>query len=261
MAPKSPAEIGFYLNAKRLPYPRLESLFQLLIWYSIGTYVIEEVIADTEHSREGWPGFLWSERIVALLFTLEYFLRWHHSRHPSRYPCSFMGIVDLISILPFYIGFFVPVHRLHLIRTLRILRLLKLYRYSPGLQLLALGFYRARDQLRAIAFAIFVLVFASQAAMYEAERYAQPEVFESLDDSFWFTCVTVTTVGYGDIYPITPAGRIVALITFILGVTLVATFTGVMGSAFASVLREKLEYEEAMASKDRSPPDSDGSTS
>jgi voltage-gated potassium channel len=128
---------------------------------------------------------------------------------------------------------------------MRTLRLLKLYRYSRGLQLLARGFNQALDQLKALGFAVFVTAFASQGAMYEAERYAQPETFGSLIDSFWFTVVTVTTVGYGDMYPITLAGRIVAILTFITGITLVATFTGVMGSSFAVVFQEEAERKKS----------------
>jgi len=83
-------------------------------------------------------------------------------------------------------------------------------------------------------------VLVSQAAIYECERTVQKDKFSSLDDAFWFTCVTVTTVGYGDISPETTAGRIVSIMTFVTGITLFGTFTAVMGSAFASVLREQI---------------------
>ena len=160
-----------------------------------------------------------------------------------RYPISLVAIVDIVAVVSFYAGFFLPAATLHLIRTLRILRLLKFYRYSVGLQLLGLGFYRAREELKAIGFATFVLIFASQAATYESERYAQPEVFGSLSDAFWFTCVTVTTVGYGDTYPVTTAGRIVTMLTFVVGGTLFGTFAGVMKSAFAGGPKEQLSTE------------------
>ena len=233
----------FHIQTNELPSKRLETLFKSLIAYSIGMYVLEEMIAGTEHSKEGWPGFLWSERIVALLFTVEYGLRWYYSENRKRYPFSLMALVDLVAFLPFYVGFLVSEHSLHLIRTLRILRLLKFYRYSLGLQLLAIGFFRARAQLKSLGFATFVLVFTSHAAIFECERYAQPELFNSLDDAFWFTCVTVTTVGYGDMYPVTTAGRIVSVLTFVTGITLFGTFTAVMGSAFASVLRQQLSEQ------------------
>lgn len=235
----------FRINTNQLPSRRMEAFFKLLIVYSIGMYVAEELVAGTEHSKEGWAGLLWSERVVAILFTVEYFLRWYHNRNQRRYPLSLMAIVDLVAFVPFFVGFFVPIATLHLIRTLRILRLLKFYRYSLGLQLLAVGFHRAREQLKALGFATFVLVFVSHAAMYECERYAQPDKFGSLDDAFWFACVTVTTVGYGDIYPVTTAGRIVSMLTFITGVTLFGTFTAVMGSTFAAVLREQFDQRKS----------------
>ena len=233
----------FRISTNELPSTRVETFFKLLIVYSITMYVVEELVADTEHSKLGWLGFLWSERAVACLFTIEYFLRWYQSRDRLRYPLSLMAMVDLIAFLPFYVGFLVSEDTLHLIRTLRILRLLKYYRYSLGLQLLAVGFNRAREQLKAIGFATFVLVFVSHAAMYECERHAQPEQFGSLVDAFWFACVTVSTVGYGDIYPLTTAGRIVSMFTFITGVTLFGTFTAVMGSTFAAVLSEQFDEQ------------------
>ena len=231
------------ISTNRLSSKSLERFFHSLIWCSIALYVAEEMLAQTEHTREGHPGFLWTERMTASLFTIEYFLRWRESKNRLRYPFTLMALVDLIAVIPFYVGFFVPESALHLIRTLRILRLLKSYRYSAGLQLLALGFYRVREQLKALGFATFVLIFASHAAMYECERHAQPESFRTIGDAFWFTCVTVTTVGYGDMFPITSAGRVVAMLTFVLGTTLFGTFAGVMGSAFAAVLREQHELE------------------
>ena len=218
------------INTNPIPSKRLEEFFKVLIAYSIGMYVVEEIFIGSEHSLET-PALLWSERVVAILLTLEYFLRWYYSKNRLRYPLSFMALVDLAAFVPFYVGFFVPEGTLHLIRTLRVVRLLKFYRYSTGLQILALGFYRAREQLKALGFATFVLVFVSQGAMYECERYAQPDKFGSLDDAFWFACVTVTTVGYGDVFPVTGIGRFVAMITFVTGITLFGTFTAVMGSS------------------------------
>ncbi len=236
------------LTTNRLPSKWVEEFFKVLIVYSIGMYVVEELVTGTEHSKEGWPGFLWSERIVAVLLTAEYLLRWSHAGNKLRYPFSFMAIVDFMAVVPFYIGFFVGDETLHLIRTLRVLRLLKFYRYSAGLQLLAIGFYRAREELKALGFATLVLVLVSQAAIYECERSVQSDKFESLDDAFWFTCVTVTTVGYGDLSPQSTAGRLVSIITFVTGITLFGTFTAVMGSAFASVLREQIAMLDAVMS-------------
>jgi len=229
------------VGTNKLKSKGLENFFYVLVWVSIVLYIAEELFAKTEHTREGHPGFLWIERFIAGFFTIEYFLRWKESKDRLRYPFSLMAFVDLIAILPFYIGFFVPESQLHLIRTLRILRLLKSYRHSEGLQLLAIGFFRVRKQLRALFFATFVLVFASHAAIYECERHAQEDKFASIGDALWFTCVTITTVGYGDLYPITAAGRIVAILTFVCGTTLFGTFAGVMGSAFATVLQEQYD--------------------
>jgi len=108
------------VDTHRLPSRRMEEFFKVLIVYSVGMYVVEELAAGTEHSREGWLGLLWSERIVAVLFTFEYFLRWFYSENRRRYPFSLMAMVDLLAFLPFFAGFFVTNDTLHLIRTLRI---------------------------------------------------------------------------------------------------------------------------------------------
>jgi voltage-gated potassium channel len=113
---------------------KLELLSQAAILYSLATYIIEIQFVGSEHSRQGPSFFLWSERTVAVLFTLEYGLRWLSARDRRRYPLTALAIVDLLAILPFYIGFLVDLRVLRLIRTLRLLRLLKLYRYNAALQ-------------------------------------------------------------------------------------------------------------------------------
>lgn len=130
-------------------------------------------------------------------------------------------------------------------RTLRILRLFKFFRYSRSLQLLAVAFYRARSHLKALGFAVLVLVLFSHAAIYECERAAQPEKFTTAFDAIWFSCVSITTVGYGDIFPVTVIGRIVTMLTFVAGIMIFGTFAAVMNSSFAEMLEEELESGKA----------------
>ncbi len=231
-----------------IPSEIVEAFFKLLVVYSIAMYIVEELLVGSEHSLQT-PVLLWSERLVAILMTVEYFLRWSYCQNKWRYPLSLMDLVDLVAVLPFYVGFFVPEGTLHLIRTFRILRLLKFYRYSTGLQILAFGFWRVRHQLQALGFATIVLLFVSQGAMYECERHAQPEIFGDLGDAFWFACVTVTTVGYGDMFPVTTMGRIIAMATFVAGITCFGTFTAMMGSAFATTLKQEMEKQNVDANQ------------
>ena len=225
----------------------LEILIKLLILYSVGAYIVE-VSTGTENSYESHWVFLWSERIIASIFTLEYLIRilgkatvYGRGRKATlEYIASPLGIIDLISILPFWVGFYVPPHWLGMIRTLRILRLLKYFRYSRSLQFVALAFYRSAYQLRPLSFPVAVSILFSTVAMYEAEHLAQPEVFKSMFDSFWFTVVTITTVGYGDMSPITILGKIIAIIIFISALSLFAGIVSVLGPALTQIMEEQV---------------------
>lgn len=215
---------------------------------------VAELSTGSRNSYESHWFFPWGERLLALVFTAEYVARMRAAPKRLNYALSLPGIIDLVSILPFYVGFFVDTEMLRRIRTLRVLRVLKCYRYSTALQSLGLAFYRARQQLKAIAFALGVVVLFSMAAMYECEIDSQPDAFGSLFDSFWFTAVTITTVGYGDISPSTVAGRIVAIATFLSGLILFATFASVMTTSFTAALDERmteLESQEELPSQDQ----------
>jgi len=181
----------------------LEKFLQILIFYSLINYFLELEFAGTENSREGYLFFLWSERVVAAIFTIEYFVRWFFAKDRWKYVSSPMDLVDLISVAPFYIGFFVPAQSLRLVRTLRILRLFKIYRYNDALKSFVASFSMIKKELQIIGVAILVLVFMSATAEYEFERVAQPEMFAKYSDSLWWSLITLTTVGYGDMYPVT----------------------------------------------------------
>lgn len=216
----------------------IDSSMKWLLWTSIITYLIEEQLG-AENSREGHWGFLWTERVIAGVLTVECLVR--AFRGKLDYLKSPLGIIDLIGIFPFWAGFFVPPSWLNMVRTLRILRLLKFFRYSRSMQLTALAFYRAAGQLKPLVFSMLIIALFSSAAVYQAERYAQPDDFNSLFNTMWFTAVTVTTVGYGDISPVTPIGKCVTLIIFGVGLVVFAGIVGVLGNSFSEVLEEEMD--------------------
>ena len=150
-----------------------------------------------------------------------------------------MGIIDLISIIPFWVGFFVPREWLHFVRTVRVFRLLKFFRYSRSLQLVALGFYRAWHHLRALGFTMLIIGLFCSVSIFELESEAQPDKLGTLLDATYFTAVTVATVGYGDISPVTPMGRIVTMITSFFALSVFAGMLGIVGSSFVKVLEEE----------------------
>jgi len=218
----------------------IDRFLKFLILYSVGMYLFE-MISGTQNSLEGHVFFLWSERIVAAIFTLEIF--WRMQKERGAYIWSVMYWIDVLAIFPFWLGFGAPVKWLGIVRTLRVLRLLKFFRYSRGLQLVALGFYKAGAQLKYLAFPVLVAVIFSTVAMYEAEHLAQPESFSNLFKTFWFTMVTVTTVGYGDMSPITIPGQMIAMVTFLVVLSLFAGALGVMGSSMSKVLDDETDSD------------------
>jgi len=217
----------------------LEVFIQCIIFYSLAMYFFELEFAGTENSREGVLFFLWSERVVAVIFTIEYFVRWFFAPNRKKYPITPMAVVDLVAVLPFYIGFMVDLRVLRLIRTLRILRLAKLYRYNEALKSFITSFTRIKEELKVIGVAIIFLVFLSATIEFEFERQAQPESFSRYSDAVWWSIITLTTVGYGDMFPVTVGGRITAVLTLVVGLGIFGTFLSLIGSAFIATIQEK----------------------
>ena len=212
---------------------RFDPLFKLLIWLSIALYLIE-LQTGSPNSRAGNPLFLWTERGIASIFTLEYLLRfallgWRYARTP-------LGLIDLVSVLPFWVGFFVPMRWLGIIRALRVLRLLKYFRYSRSMQLVALAFYRAKYQLRSLAFAMLIVILLGSMTLHECEKDAPGSRFDSLYDSF--VKVALTTMNCAAVDPQTNAGKAAAMLVFLPAMAIFAGLIGVLSTAFSSVLDE-----------------------
>ncbi len=224
-------------NPPALPLWRLwfERFIKLLIIYSIVSFYIEFDFAKTPHSVGFW---LWNERAIAVIFTIEYFLRWHWSKHGWRWPFTFYAVIDLAAIIPFYLGFFVEIETLGAIRALRILRMMKFTRYHTALDHVIAAYVRVHNELMVLSGAILVLILFASVAIYHCEHDAQPDKFGSLSDSVWWCFVTITTIGYGDLVPLTWPGRIVAIITALLGMALFGTFVSIIGGSFIVGLKK-----------------------
>lgn len=211
-----------------------EVFIRVLIFYSIFSYFAEVDFAKDRHSQGFW---LWSERLVAVLFTVEYFLRWSWSKHGWRWPFTFYALIDLAAVLPFYLGFFVDAQHLGVIRSLRVLRLLKMARYHSALDKVLASFSKVKDELTVVGVAVIILILFSSTLMYEFEHAAQPDKFSSLSDSVWWCFVTLTTIGYGDLCPVTWPGRLTAIVTMLFGVGLFGIFVSLIGGALAASRR------------------------
>ncbi len=171
-------------------------------------------------------------------------------RHPFwgrlRWTMTPMAVVDLLSVLPFYLGIFVQLD-LRAMRVLRVLRVFKLGRYSMAMTVMAAV---ARQEARAIGAVLFVMavvLIVTSSLIYLFEHHAQPHVFSSIPVSMWWSVVTLTTLGYGDMVPITPMGRLLGGLTAILGVGMIALPAGVLASGFSEQMRiRREEYREAV---------------
>ncbi len=199
--------------------------------------------------------FLYFEIFSVFIFTVEYALRiWVSDlKYPElsktkarlKYIFSFMGLVDLFAILPFYIPLFFTFDGrfLRILRLFRLIRILKLSSYTTALQLLASVIFEKKQELIVTVFTIFILLLFSSALMYELESDVQPDQFPNIFATFWWAVATLTTIGYGDVYPITAMGKFLAAITAIFGIGLVAIPTGLLSAGFLSKIRDEKELK------------------
>jgi len=210
------------------------------------------VILDTFDNFPDWAYSLFRhiEIVSVIVFTVEYLMRlWtaplkFPNMRPSvamvKYAFSFMEIIDLLAILPFYLPFVFPIDLrvLRMIRLLRLLRLLKMNRYTTALSTIAAVFKRKSAQLVSSLFVAALLMVMSSVLMYTIENPVQPSVFRNAFSGLWWAVATFTTVGYGDIYPITAAGRVIGAVIALLGIGLVAVPTGIISAGFVEQLRK-----------------------
>ena len=219
--------------------PLVENAIKLLIVYSVTMYFLEIDVEQSADSTQGSALWLWSERVVALLFTIEFAFRW--KIRGNKYSRSRLGMIDLVAILPFWLGFVVPMAALHYVRTLRILRLFKFYRYSKAMRSFMRGLIKARDRLAGMGMVVLILLLFGAVGMYEIEGTVQPDQFGTMVDCVWWTTVTLTTVGYGDSFPTTTLGKMFAQLIMVLGLGTTAAFIGIVGQ---SVYDELVEEDE-----------------
>ena len=198
-----------------------------------------------------WSGPLQAIEAFALfVFTVEYALRFwsapehtlYAELHPWRARLSFalepMSILDLVTLAPLLASVFVE-SDLSVFLMLRLLRYFKLARYSPGMRSLALALQTERRALGASLLLLIGLVILSASVMHVLERDAQPDKFGSVPEAMWWAIVTLTTVGYGDVTPVTAAGRLVAGVTMVIGMIMLALPVGIVATAFSQEIHRR----------------------
>ena len=166
-------------------------------------------------------------------------------RSRFRYIFSFYGLIDLVAILPFYIQALFPGLDLRVLRALRLLRILKLNHYNSALDDLFGAIVEEKKSFVTTLYIFSVAFVLSSSLIYYAEHKVQPEDFRSIPDAMYWSIITLTTVGYGDVSPITVFGKGIAAITAIFGVVVVALLTGIVANAFNTQMeRRKIIFED-----------------
>lgn len=231
--------------APRTPAWWVQTLLIILIAINLCAVMLETV-DELYHQYQRW--FWLFDAISVLVFTIEYGARvWvateDHAyqngwRGRLRYMLTPMAIIDLLAILPFYLSLFVSVD-LRFLRAFRMLRVLKLTRYSSAMTVLIEVLKEEANTLMAAFFILFILLIIASSGVYFMEHNVQPDAFGSIPHSMWWALVTLTTVGYGDVTPITTAGRIFGGLVTIVGVGMAALPAGILASGLADQIHRR----------------------
>lgn len=171
------------------------------------------------------------------IFTVEYLLRIAVSSNRPGFIFSFYGLIDLAAILPFYLATSLDLRSLRILRLLRLLRAFKLVRYSKAAKLFRVAFTLAREELILFGVLALMLLYLASVGIWYFENPVQPDKFSSVFASMWWAITTLTTVGYGDVVPITDWGKAFTFFTLVIGLGIMAVPTGIMASALSEARR------------------------
>ena len=224
----------------------------LVVLLNIVAVVLESVPSIEQQYGRALALF---DSFSVVFFSVEYLLRiWtaaemkksaqsSANRRRLSYMLSFHGLVDLLAILPFFLQSLVPGLDLRFLRVIRVMRILKLSHYSTALEDLIASIYAERDAFISALYLLALSILITSCLMYFAEHDLQPEKFGTIPDAMWWSIITITTVGYGDVTPISAWGKVIGAVTALSGVFTVALLTGIVASAFATRVRtQEIEF-------------------
>jgi len=209
---------------------------QALILLSLVTFSVE-TLPNLEPQTHSILRFI--EIFCVIVFTIEYLLRIYVADSKPKFIFSFFGLIDLVAILPFYLSFGVDLRSLRALRFLRLFRILKLVRYNKAMNHFVRAIKSAKEEILLFIFITLMLIYFSAVGIYYFENEAQPEHFTSIFDSLWWAIITLTTVGYGDVYPITVGGKVFTFFILMIGLGIVAIPTGIISSALTRSIDKK----------------------
>ncbi len=218
----------------------------------IVTNVLAVVVETVEPIHARYEAEFWAFEVAAVaIVAVEYLLRlWVSDEHLSvagdgpikarlKFASTPFALIDLAAILPFYIALILPFADLRLLRVFRLLRLLKLVRYSPALATLGRVLHNERRALVGALLIMAAMLLVASTAIYYIERHVSPDKFGSIPESMWWALATLTTVGYGDVVPATPLGKMVGGLVMIFGLGMFALPIGILASGFASEIHRR----------------------
>jgi voltage-gated potassium channel len=216
------------------PGKAFDICIQALIVISLVTFSLETLPDLSIESRMILRSI---EITTVLIFSIEYLLRLLVADKKRKFVFSFYGMVDILAILPFYISTGVDLRSIRIFRLLRLFRIFKILRYSRAITRFQQAFRSIKEELVLFLFTAAILVFIASIGIYYCENASQPEHFSSFFQSLWWSIVTLTTVGYGDVYPVTLLGKIFASLVMFVGIGVVAVPSGLIASALTRIVR------------------------
>ncbi|MBD2042997.1 potassium channel family protein [Microcoleus sp. FACHB-672] len=217
--------------------------------------VTDFVLATSQEIYSKYEVFLSNIELIAVIyFTILYILQLWSCTADARYSHRFWGrlqyavsplvVIDLMAIIPFFLRVMFPhVQLIESTEILRLLRLLKLIRYSASLQTILKVINGKKDELIMTVVAVIILLIFASSIMFLVENEAQPEAFPSISAAMWWAVVTLTTVGYGDIYPVTPVGKLFGAALAFIGIGLFALPAGIIASGFSEEIQKRKRPE------------------
>ena len=209
---------------------------QSLIILSLISFSIETLPNISTEFREVLSFF---ELIAVIIFTIEYLLRIYVADSKLKYIFSFYGIIDLFAILPFYVLRGIDLRSLRIFRLLRLIRAFKFLRYNSAIKRFHAAIISIKAELLLFLIVTLFLLYLSAVGIYYFEREAQPEQFASIFHSLWWAVATLSTVGYGDVYPVTVGGKIFTSFVIFIGIGIVAVPTGLFASALTKTISKE----------------------
>jgi voltage-gated potassium channel len=205
---------------------------QALIMVSLITFSVE-TLSDLSLATHS---FLHTVKLLTVVvFTAEYILRVDVADQKIRFITSFFGIIDLLAILPFYIASGIDLRSMRAFRLLRLFGIFKLARYSVAVRRFHRAFLIAKEEIFLFFCVTVILLFLAAVGIYYFEHQEQPESFQSVFHSLWWADATLTTVGYGDVYPITTGGRLFTFFVLLIGLGIVSVPAGLVSAALPKV--------------------------